>query len=239
MVRIPAGTYRIGADDTQHDERPAHEVVLDAFQIDRTEVSNAHYKVFVDGTGHKFPQHWRHDGSIWPRDEQLPVIWVTWEDASTYANWRNCRLPTEAEWEVAAKGTTDVVWPWGPVFADSTLGRPPAHTGDDSSNLPTGPVVIGSYPGGASPFGALDMAGNVWEWVADSYAPSAYRKRSESQPVHNPLGPATIPFAQRLIRGGSWFDARDDARVTNRQGADPRYANDTIGIRCVCPAEPE
>ena len=186
---------------------PSRQVVLDAYYIDKVEVTNEQYRVFLDATGHRLPSFWN-DATL-NRDTQ-PVTGVSWFDARVYCSWAGKRLPTEAEWEKAARGTDGLAFPWGQVWdpnrlhsAESVGGRRMSDYDDWTlwirESIGTGgPTEVGSYPDGASPYGVLDMAGNVWEWVADWYDPAYYDTASQT----NPKGPATGTI--RVLGGGAW-----------------------------------
>jgi formylglycine-generating enzyme required for sulfatase activity len=228
MILIPSGTYTIGYDAGPTNESPSHAVEVGAFYIDKYEVTNKMYKVFLDKSGHAPPLRWRPDSTYWEQDADLPVTWITWHDASQYAEWRGCRLPTEAEWEVAARCTTAFQYPWGDSLALES-GTSTANVKGDDDGHGLSPAPVGSFPDGQSCWGADDMAGNVWEWIADWYLPAAYQSRP-------PVGPMVTTtdslFRQRVIRGGSWFDGAEYARTTARAGFDPSYGSDIIGFRC-------
>jgi len=236
MIRIPGGTYVIGSDAGRENERPVHTVIVQPFYIDKYEVTNRMYLAFVRDTGHPMPKRWLPDSTIIGREDllpfdqgeaNLPVTWVTWYDAMAYAEWRGCRLPTEAEWEIAARCSTAYVFPWG----NDTL-----TTADEVGNMEgsedgfsMSPAPVGSFTKGRSCWGAEDMAGNVWEWVQDWYLPAAY----QNLPRTGPMTVATDSlYGQRVIRGGSWFDPVDNARTTMREGFDPSYGSDILGFRC-------
>ncbi len=229
MVRVPAGPFVMGADQGgDPDERPQHALTLPAYWIDEHEVTNEQYKRFCDATKHKPPVQWR-NGSYARGQELWPVANVTWEDAAAYAQWAGKRLPTEAEWEKAARGGDGRIFPWGNE-ADANRAAL-----DDEANL--GPV--GRYPTGASPCGCLDMAGNVWEWTADWY--NAY-PGSEKLPVER-VGPVTysplsIHYGRKykVIRGGgaiAYYSIPDTGRSADRARALPFSAYDGLGFRCV------
>ncbi len=228
MVLISAGDYAIGSDDGPENERPAHIVRMAAFYIDKYEVTNRMYKVFLDKTGYPPPLRWRPDSSYWEEDADIPVTWISWYDAAEYAKWRGCRLPTEAEWEVAARCSSAFVYPWGDS-SDHQSGKQVANVRGDDDGYELGPAPVGTFEAGRSCWGADDLGGNVWEWIADWYLPAAYQSRTSP-------GPMTVAtdslFGQRVIRGGSWFDKIEYARASARAGFDPSYGSDIIGFRC-------
>ena len=201
VVWAPAGSYRRGFDGGPRDERPEHAVRLTrGFWIYRHEVSNTRYRRFVEATGHEAPVCW--GNAAFAAGDQ-PVVGVAWSDAVAYARWAGGRLPTEAEWEYAARGGDGRRYPWGAELPDEQLA---VFMLDHS--LATRP--IGSCPRGASPFGALDMAGNVPEWCSDWYGAYA------SGPQVDPGGPETGTL--RVARGGSWDQAPALLRTTARNG---------------------
>jgi formylglycine-generating enzyme len=232
MILVPGGVYTVGTDSASENEGPAHRVKIASFMIDKYEVTNAQYMEFMKGTDYPSPPRWRPDGTFWPEQADLPVSWVSWDDANAYAVWRGVRLPTEHEWEIAARCTSAYTYPWG----DSLLidGRIPANLAgpDDGFDLETAPVH--AFPSGVSCWGAHNLAGNVWEWVQDWYLPAAYHSLV-------PDGEATVGsdslFNQRVIRGGSWLDDAEAARITKRSGFEPSYRSDVIGFRCAMDAE--
>lgn len=189
MILIPGGTISIGTDNPDADEfsRPAHSVEVKPFLIDTTEVTNAQYKAFVDATGRSAPKGWV-DGAPKPGTEDWPVVFVSWGDATEYATWAKKRLPTEIEWEFAARGTDGRSFPWGPTW-DATKGN---------LGKPSGGSVmsVGKFPAGASPYGVLDMVGNVWEWTSSSYA--VYPGGSVDPTA------ATRYEGSKVIRGGAY-----------------------------------
>jgi formylglycine-generating enzyme required for sulfatase activity len=237
MVAVPAGDFLMGslASDplASADEKPQRPVYLDHFWIDKTEISNAQYQLCVEA-GVCTPPHAQ--PTIF-REAPLPVVGVDWEQAATYCRWVGGRLPTEAEWEKAARGLDGRLYPWGNEFDRERLNYCDVNCaadwrdfgGDDGYSY-TAPV--GSFPAGASPYGALDMSGNVWEWVVDWYDPQAYTHA----PDKNPTGPAS--GLQRVIRGGSWYYQGRNLRVVNRHKDVPTSSYDNIGFRCVAPGEP-
>jgi len=259
MVYVPAGVFLMGSDadaamaecqkffnDCQKDwftnEEPPHSVELQAFWIDQTEVTNAQHDLCVLDGACQSPS-WRgypHNNSPWERDlyynrpkfADLPVIAVSWNDADSYCRWAGRRLPTEAEWEKAARGTDGRIYPWGDQslagnlvnFCDKNCDLDWKDANVDDGYIDTAPV--GSYPAGASPYGALDMAGNVWEWVADWYGSDYYL----TGPTDNPPGPSSGEF--RVVRGGSWYDNRLIVRTVRRDYGVPTENSYSVGFRC-------
>lgn len=231
MVFIPAGDFLMGSASTDPeadaDEQPRHVVYLDEFWIDEVEVSNYNYNRCLEAGGCSPPQV----GSGLFDGDDLPVVGVDWEQSADYCAWAGARLPTEAEWEKAARGVDGRQFPWGNEFDGALLNYCDANCvadwrdfGADDGYRYTAPV--GSYPAGASPYGVLDMSGNVWEWTADWYAADAYARSV----YKNPTGPAS--GLQRVIRGGSWFYAGKSLRVTRRHKDAPLSRYDNIGFRC-------
>jgi formylglycine-generating enzyme required for sulfatase activity len=215
LLYAPAGEFTMGGDTGHNDEKPVHTVYLDAFWIDQTEVTNDMYKICVRSGKCARPSSLDYYGFT-----NYPVVNVNWNDAATYCSWAGRRLPTEAEWEKAARGTDGRTYPWGNEAPNDNLLNYDGH--------PTGGLAkVGSYPNGASPYGAYDMAGNVWEWVNDWYGKTYY----QDSPSSNPLGPESGEY--RVIRGGSLNDAGSSVRVTYRNWnvpADEYYSS--VGFRC-------
>lgn len=246
MVYVPAGEFMMGSGMEDDDNSPLHTVYMDAYWIDQTEVTNVMFAKFVDETGYitqaekdgwSWDYHdskwyktsgadWRHpdgpDSSIGGLEDH-PVIRVSWDDAQAYCSWAGRRLPTEAEWEKAARGKTGVLYPWG-------NGSPSASLLNFNSNIGT-TTPVGSYPLSPSPYGVLDMAGNVWEWVADRYAKDYY----SNSPYENPLGPKT--GQGRGMRGGSWVWGEDTVRVTYREWGRQDESYWSTGFRCAMQAD--
>jgi formylglycine-generating enzyme required for sulfatase activity len=246
---VPAGGFLMGSTDAdgqaEDDEKPQHTVYLDAFWIDRTEVTNAQYRKCVEAGTCEAPVPCPVWGGEATFDDQTtkanhPVVCVRWYDAAKYCQWAGVRLPTEAEWEKAARGTDGRVYPWGNSFdgsrldfCDSNCQREQARTVTNASDGYSRTAPVGSYPAGASPYGLLDMAGNVWEWVNDWYD-SGYYGRS---PARNPPGPDT--GQRRVIRGGSWNDGDwrpQQLRAAYRGGTwwAGAIGSDHLGFRCAC-----
>ena len=244
LIYIPEGEFTMGSEDGNSDEQPVHTVYLDAFWIDQTEVTNKLFAAFISATGYQTDAeiqakgfNWngsdwvRTNGSNWqhpagPKSditgkENHPVIHVSWNDAVAYCKWANGSLPTEAQWEKAARGTDSRVYPWGDDVPNMDLLNYNSDIGDTTE--------VASYETGKSFYGAYDMAGNAWEWVGDRYSETYY----QSSPSSNPLGPAEGKY--RVLRGGSWGYTDHFVRSTARRSADPEYAfNDVnIGFRCV------
>jgi formylglycine-generating enzyme required for sulfatase activity len=222
MVAVTAGAYTIGRDGADPIVQPAHIVDLPAFFIDRAEVTNAAYKTFVDATGHQPPSNWT--GTIFPEGrDAFPVTGVTWQDAADYAAWAGKRLPTEAEWEAAARGTDGRIYPWGNGFRSgvANIGSKPDKATPDQ--YPEGIKEAGRYPEGASPTGAVDMIGNAWEWVADEI--KVYPGNTESKLELEP------GVTHRVIRGGAYDGSKvHDATYRGYQDGSKPYPK--VGFRC-------
>ncbi len=229
LVYVPQGSFLMGSPATDGsaypDEMPQHSVTLDAFWIDRTEVTNGEYAQCAKAKACPPPAritsnvHDLYYGNATFAD--YPVLWVNWDDANAYCQWAGRRLPTEAEWEKAARGTDGRIYPWGNTPPDPTL------LNFNHANKVKDIVQVGSYPNGASPYGALDMAGNVFEWVADWYGVKYYGQ----SPDQNPKGPDT--GTQRVLRGGSWQYDAAGVRSAYRYQSDPSVSSYEFGFRCV------
>ncbi|MBL8218424.1 MAG: formylglycine-generating enzyme family protein [Bryobacterales bacterium] len=226
MVQIPAGEFTMGRtkltpDDKTTmrpivllDDRPDHKVYLDAYQLDRTEVTHRQYEEFVKATQRKPPYHWL-EGKMPAESADHPIYSVDWEDASAYCAFRGKRLPTEAEWERAARGGKEgLSYPWGDK-ADSKLAR---------YNSQAGPGPVGKYP--PNEFGLFDMAGSVSEWCADWFAREYYK----TSPAKNPKGPETGSY--KVIRGGAWSDSPARITVFFRNWVRPNQKTPNLGFRC-------
>ena len=241
MILIPAGTFVMGSnvEDAEHkaldyglvkpwfvNEHPEHRVTLPAYYLDRYEATQAEYQTFVSATGRPAPLGWtgrRHPAGL----ARHPVVSVTWADADAYCRWVGTRLPTEAEWERAARGTDGRPYPWGDRFE---LGR--ANVGGARS----GTTAVGSYPTGRSPEGVYDLVGNAWEWTADWYGPYPWHPAEEI--VEQDARPT------RVLRGTSWSgighfapEAQMDILAHNARGSfrfstDPEGRLNDVGFRC-------
>jgi formylglycine-generating enzyme required for sulfatase activity len=238
QVYIPAGTLRMGGMDARSapDERPAHYVTLDAYWIDQLEVTNAMYLLCVQTGSCTPPQSLKSARRIEyfnnPEFKDYPVIYVTWGQAKAYCEWAGGHLPSEAEWERAARGDDWRTFPWGEDKADGLRANFNMLVGDTSR--------VGTYPLGASPYGVLDMAGNVAEWTNDYYSGTYYASQADAA---NPTGPESSASLKRVVRGGSLGDAEINIRVAKRsavQGsnldlvpATPGDFSPRIGFRCV------
>ena len=240
QVYIPAGTFRMGGMDVRRlpNERPEHDVTLDAFWMDQLEVTNAMYGLCVSAGACSLPQHLksqrRPDYFLNPEFKDYPVVYVTWGQAKTYCEWAGRRLPTEAEWERAGRGDDFRTFPWGEDKADGLRANFNMLVGDTSR--------VGTYLAGASPFGVLDIAGNVAEWVNDYYS---FDYSNLLEKTLNPTGPETSSSLNRVVRGGSLGDAEINIRVSKRSSVrgsnlsarpdSTAYLGDSsprIGFRC-------
>jgi formylglycine-generating enzyme required for sulfatase activity len=271
MVYVPGGTFQMGSTDAEIDaafeqceqeygsgqcskdwferESPQHTVTLDAFWIDKTEVTNAQFAAFLNEQGNQTEGGvtWLELESAYCLIEQVsgeyqpksgyddhPVIEVSWYGADAYCKWAGGRLPTEAEWEYAARGPGGSVYPWGNEF-DCSRGNFDDETQIDDYVVPGGEgcdgyertAPVGSFKDGASWCEALDMAGNVWEWVADWYDGDYYT----DSPARNPQGPDSGD--DRVLRGGSWGRVSYDVRSAYRYYRRPDVRRDFVGLRCV------
>ncbi len=221
MVKIPAGKFNMGKEDNiESADGPRHTVYLEDYWIDQTDVTNAMFAKCVQAGQCTFDvQHAAtdiHFGN--PEYVDHPVVYITWYQAVAYCQWANRRLPSEAEWEKAARGTDERPFPWGRKPVDPTLANYNDNIGDTTP--------VGKYPLGASPYGLLDMAGNVRQWVADWFDALFYR----NSPLQNPLGPGL--GEKRVLRGGSFKDPANGVRVTVRFEHVPGSAGLNRGFRC-------
>jgi formylglycine-generating enzyme required for sulfatase activity len=261
MIYVPAGEFIMGSSIGEN-EGPEHKVYVDAFWIDQTEVTNAMFRKFVDATSYRTnaemdgwasvfnssAKEWQDiTGASWqhPRGpsndlsglDNYPVVQISWNDAKAYCEWVGRRLPTEAEWEKAARGTDSRIYPWGNQnvtgdllnLADQNLNVQWAKKDVDDGYQFAAPV--GHYPDGASPYGVYDMMGNVQEWVADFYDENYYA----TSPIRNPTGPMT--GQGHILRGGGWNDGKSSVRVTYRKIDSSEARSDNTGFRCAQSAQ--
>ncbi len=244
-ARVPAGEFAMGSANGPENERPQRQVYLDAYEIDRCEVTNVQYRRFVEATGSKAPPYW--SGLEYPAgQERMPVVGVAWGDADAYCAWAGKRLPTEAEWEKACRGTDARMYPWGNDWNRdrANVGIPLTEARESAWDeawvllkVPPNPnlphlVPAGGLPSGASMYGVLDLAGNASEWVADWYNWGGYA----NLPTSNPR--STGPPWNHSLRGSSWYEpygssnaaeetSRCAARNSSHASNDPR-----AGFRC-------
>ena len=241
MVLIPAGEFQMGSAEAHHNEQPVHTVAIDAFYMDKYEVTNAQYKQFVDANPQWQKDHIDeafHDGSylaLWNGNDypsgraNYPVVYVSWYAAVAYAQWVGKRLPTEAEWEYAARGgLSGKKYPWG-----NDLDSSKANYNYNARDM----TPVATYP--PNGYGLYDIAGSVWEWCLDEYNADFYA----SSPRENPLsGAITVGWimdnfinvkTHRVLRSGSWLSYPEALPVSFRSGDAPTNANDVIGLRCV------
>ncbi|MDC4205625.1 MAG: formylglycine-generating enzyme family protein [Candidatus Manganitrophus sp.] len=233
MVLIPEGAFVMGNNGRptaegagDEDEQPEHEVFVKSFYIDVYETTNAHFKSFVDAGGADPPLLWR-NGAYPPAKVNHPVVYVSWYDADAYCRWAGKRLPTEQEWEKAARGTDGRHFPWGTPFSFQKANTPQywLAKGIDVSKGSTLPVA--SFEEGKSPYGLYDMAGNVYEWVSDWYLPYP----------GNPFPNIHYGMKNKVLRGGSWYDCLSygcglSAPSYNRSRFTPEIKNKGFGFRC-------
>ncbi len=238
MDYIPGGTWTLGLTDEEAsalastygwpglvNDQPATVITTTGFYLEHTEVTNAQYAAFVSATGRPIPRNafdpvglavWSDDGTVPVTRTEHPVVNVTWADAVAYCAWADKRLPSEAEWERAARGADGRTWPWG---AEWDAAR--ANTKESLLETTT---AVGAYPAGAGPYGTLDLAGNVWEWTSSLYRPYPYRADDGRESASDSGG--------RVLRGGSWFDEKAAAVTSGRNSLLPTLANTNVGLRC-------
>jgi len=226
MVTIPAGEFLMGNPEGKGraDEWPQRSVYLDAFAIDQVEVTNERYLAFVATTGHRNPPNPYGTGTLQSAKgiEQLPVVQTTWYDAKAYCSWAKKRLPTEAEWEKAARGTDGRLFPWGNDSATVKRANFDREWEEEKTLYP-----VGSLPDGDSPYGVKDMAGNAREWVSDWYDAEYYKHA----PDRNPQGPDKKGVV-RSIRGGSWHSPLADITTSGRGRGGFALQTHGTGFRC-------
>ncbi len=219
MVLVPAGEFTMGS-TMGDDEKPVHRLYLNAFYMDKYEVTVGQYAKYLGVTGMEEPSDW--DIMNQPQHSKRPVVNINWSDAATFCKWAGKRLPTEAEWEKAARGTDGRTYPWGneaPTRLHANFGK---KDWDNHMAL----VPVGSFEMGKSPYGIYDLAGNAWEWVNDWYDHDYYKK----SPAKNPQGPTK--GQSRVVRGGSWLYVPDFLRTSFRFNAEPSGRQFGYGFRC-------
>ena len=225
MVRIPAGSFRMGSNDGDEDEKPIHEVYVDAFFMDETEVTVEQYRLFLNANpNHRKPDNWEEQ----QQNPKRPVVYVSWEDAKAYATWAGKRLPYEAEWEYAARGGNTGLngkphykYPWGDNVDASKANYDPDGSHNDWRRYLRD---VRSYA--QNGYGFYDMAGNVWEWCEDSYDANYYKSSLSRNPKN------LIAGTLRVLRGGSWINDPQVIRCAVRDGDDPALRGGSLGFRC-------
>lgn len=223
MILIPAGEFIRGTDNRMPDEGPQHRMNTQAYYIDQYEVTNLQYQKYLQATGNKAPQHFV-NGAPPPGKVDHPVVYVSWFDAKRYCEWAGKRLPSDIEWEKAARGTDGRTFPWGEEFDINKVNSPVrwANLGVEGDTTP-----VGAFSGGVSPYGLYDVSGNVWEWTSATYAPyPGNTRKSENYSVN-----------YRVLKGGSWWDCSFyqcgiSAPLYNRSFFHPKTMNNSFGFRC-------
>jgi formylglycine-generating enzyme required for sulfatase activity len=229
LIHVPAGEFIMGSPkgEGDPDEKPQHKVLLGDYYIGKYEVTNEQFVRFVSDTGYQAKGYWKEYAV--PGKEKHPVVAVSWDDAAKYCEWAGLRLPTEAEWEKAARGADGRKWPWGSEWDENRLNSREKGRSDvlaarkAAGNPPT--VPVGMIPEGASPFGALDMAGNAYEWCADWYEETYYR----TSPAENPTGPSS--GSVKVMRGGSWRSVPRECPTAGRRSNVPTFFDTRVGFR--------
>jgi formylglycine-generating enzyme required for sulfatase activity len=220
MAVVPAGEFMMGSSTGDADEQPVHRIYVDAFLMDKYEVTVEQYAAFLQAKWIAPPMDWKTMNQ--PSHQKRPVVNVDWPKADAYCKWVGKRLPTEAEWEKAARGTDGRFYPWGNELPTRVHANLSKETWSNHWVLST----VGMYEDGKSPYGIYDMAGNVWEWVADWYDQDYYK----ASPSQNPTGPAT--GGHKVIRGGSWGSGEKNIRSTDRNIHLPSFRGLGTGFRC-------
>ena len=219
LLYVPTGEFEVGSEDGDSDEKPGHIVDLGAFWIDQTEVTNAMYANCVHAGNCELPNvnmsYTRDNYYSQAKFGNYPVIFVSWDDANNYCTWAERRLPTEAEWEKAARGTDGRIYPWGNVI-DKSYANYGGNVGDTTS--------VGSYKSGKSFYGAYDMAGNVYEWTSSLYQPYPYEANDGRENLSS--------NGSRVMRGGTWASSYYPVRSASRDGFNPSDSFFSLGFRC-------
>ncbi len=220
MALVPAGEFTMGSATGDADELPIHKVYVAAFFMDKHQLSVKQYARFVEATHHEVPPDW----SVMNRPQHYdrPIANVEWAEADAYCKWAGKRLPTEAEWEKAARGTDGRTYPWGNIHPT----RLHANLGKEIWSNHAALLPVGTLEEGKSPYGIYDMAGNVWEWVSDWYDQDYYK----TSPQQNPTGPPT--GWTKVVRGGSWGSNADGLRSAERETHVPSFRGFGTGFRC-------
>jgi formylglycine-generating enzyme len=224
MVHVSSGPFTMGGrdEDSPRSERPAHTVFLSDYYISKYPVTNQEYREFVQCTGHRIPIHWQR-GTFPAGTGNHPIANVSWQDADAFARWRGARLPSEAEWEKAARGTDERPYPWGTRFTEGERCNANNQVGTTTP--------VNEFPDGRSFYELWDMAGNVYEWCQDYYDEEYYK----SSPATNPKGPDG--GQERVVRGGCYIESRAALRTTHREGVSEVTTRDTIGFRIAMDAD--
>ncbi len=239
MVRVPAGWFLMGSDkkvdkNAYPAELPQRKVYLDDYEIDKYEVTTVQFLKFVLATNRAPLIDWQYDGGNFQETmASHPVMHVSWDEAEAYCKWAGKRLPTEAEWEKAARGEDGRIYPWGNQMAGlsrANFGRTglsgPVRDRPERLLLYPPIISVDKYDNAVSPYGVFQLSGNVAEWVADWYDPKYYA----SAPERNPKGPEK--GTQRAFRGGGWIDSTPSVRAAQRNGTDPKTKMNWMGFRC-------